>query len=202
MMPEPRCGVGRRLEERGRDDVLDLRAPGERVHRERECAERDRAGDQPLGNAALLEHLGSEWIDGEHDDEQRHAAVSQDRADNDDRQHCPRLADHMDHRGDDRLREARELDHLAEDRAQHEHREVVLDEADHLVHEHAGEHRQHERGIGEHDGEERRDRREHDHAVAAIGDEHQEDERQQNDEETHCVFPLDGWRAMDVSAFR
>jgi hypothetical protein len=51
------------------------------------------------------------------------------------------LAEHADDRGDDRLREARDLDQLAEDRAEQEHREIQLQEADHLVHEQAGEHR-------------------------------------------------------------
>jgi hypothetical protein len=70
--------------------------------------------------------------------------------------------DQADHRRDDRAREARQLDHLAEHRAEQEHRQVGLDEADHLVHEHAAENRRHVRGVGEEHGEQRADWREKD----------------------------------------
>ena len=89
------------------NDVLDLRRTRQRIHREAECAERDRAGDQPLRDIALAEHLGGERIDREHHDEQRHAAVGQDRADHDDREDCALAAEHADHRRDDRLGESR-----------------------------------------------------------------------------------------------
>ena len=53
----PSHGAAQRvgLEERGRDDVLDLRRAGQRVHGEGERAQRDGAGDQPLRDVALPE---------------------------------------------------------------------------------------------------------------------------------------------------
>src|SRR3954454_2039519 len=50
-------------------------------------------GYQPLRDTTGPEHLGCEWICGEHDDEQRHAAIGQDGADEHDGQHGPLLAD-------------------------------------------------------------------------------------------------------------
>ena len=155
------CGVP------GSASIVKVKAPSAMV-----------AGNQPLRNAALPEHLRGEGVDGEHDDEERHAAVGEERAHQHDRQHGVAAPDQADHRGDDRAREAGELDHLAEHRAEQEHRQVGLDEADHLVHEHAAEHRRHERGVGEKHGEQRADRREQDDAEAAVGDEHQERERE------------------------
>ena len=58
----------------------------QRIHGEGERAERDRAGDEALGDIAGAEHFGGEGIGGEDDDEQRHAAIGQDRADEHDRQ--------------------------------------------------------------------------------------------------------------------
>jgi hypothetical protein len=78
-------------------------------------------GHEALGDADLAEHLGRERVDGEDDHEQRDAAVGQHGADQDDRQHRPVAADQPDHGGDDRLREARELDDLAEHGAEQEH---------------------------------------------------------------------------------
>ncbi len=63
--------------------------PGRLVHGQGEGAERDGAGDQPLGQIALAEHFGGERIDGEHHDEQRDAAVGQEAADQDDGQNPP-----------------------------------------------------------------------------------------------------------------
>ena len=102
---EPRRGPGRRLEKCGRDDVLDLRRARQSIHREGEGAESDRARNEPLGNVALAEHLRRERIDRKHHHEQRYAAVGQDRADHDDRQHGPFCADQAYHRCDDRLGE-------------------------------------------------------------------------------------------------
>ena len=115
--------------------------PGRASIVKRECAESDRAGNEPLGNVALAEHLGRERINGEHHHEQRYAAIGKDRADHDDRQHRPLPANQADDRGDDRLGEPRQLDDLAEHRSEHEHRKIVFHKADHLLHEHAGKHR-------------------------------------------------------------
>src|SRR5437867_12236134 len=59
---EPRCRPGIGLEERGGDDVLDLWTARQRVHGESERTQRDSAGDQALGNAALPEHFRGEGI--------------------------------------------------------------------------------------------------------------------------------------------
>ena len=90
---------------------------------------------------------------------------------------------------DDRFREARELDDLAEHRAEQEHRKIELHEDDHLVHEQAGEDRRHSRGIGEQHRAQGRDRREQNDAEAAIGDEHQKEQRSQNNQEVHSSAP-------------
>ena len=67
---EQGSGVGCGLEKCGWNDVLDLRRAGQRIHREGECAQRDRPRNQPLRNIALPKHLGSKRIDGEDHDEQ------------------------------------------------------------------------------------------------------------------------------------
>ena len=186
---EPRRGPGRRLEERRRDDVLDLRRARQGVHREGECTEGDRAWDEPLGDVALPEHLGRERINREHHHEQRDAAIGEDRAHQDDRQHRPFSADQTNDGGDDRLGKTGQLDDLAEHRPEHEHRKVVFHEPDHLLHEHAGEHRRDQGRVGQQHGAERGDWREQDHAVAAIGHEHKEHQRAQHDHEIHDIVP-------------
>ena len=178
-----RPGVG--LEEGRRDDVLDLRRSGQRVHGEGEGAERDRAGDQALGDVALAEHLGRERIDREDDHEQRHAAIGQHGADQHDRQHGALLADEADDRRDDRLGKAGQLDHLAEHGAEQEDRKIQLHEADHLVHEQAGEDRRHGGGVGQQHGEQGRHGSEQDNAEAAVGHEHQKDESGHGDQKAH-----------------
>ena len=80
IVPSYRRGPGRRFEERRRNDVLNLRRAGQRIHREGEGAERDRRRDKPLRNVAAAEKLGGERIDRKHDDEQRNSAIGQKRA--------------------------------------------------------------------------------------------------------------------------
>ena len=183
--PQDRGRPGIGLEEGGRDDVLDLRRSRQRVHREGEGAESDGARDEPLGDAALPEHLGREWIDRKHHHKERHAPVGQKSAHQHDREHGALAPDEANDGRDDGLREPGQLDHFAEHRAEQEDRKVQLHEADHLVHEHAGEDRRHGRGVGQEHGEHRRDRREEDHAEAAIGDKHQEHEGSDGDQKTH-----------------
>jgi hypothetical protein len=173
---QPGSGVNVGLEEGGRDDVLDLRRAGQGIHREGEGAQRNRAGNQALGNAALTEHFSRKRIDREDHDKQRDAAVSQDGADDDDGEHRPLATDDLDHRGNNRLREAGEFNHLAEDRAEQEDGEEVFDEADHLVHEEAGKHRRHHVGVDKQDRAHCSNRREEDDAVAAVGYKHQKDQ--------------------------
>jgi len=43
------------------------------------CAAEIGRGNQPLRDAALSEHLGSKGVNGEHNDEERHAAVGEER---------------------------------------------------------------------------------------------------------------------------
>src|SRR5690606_38056937 len=148
-------------------------------------AQRDRARDQALGDIALAEQFGGKGVYREHHHEQRHPAIGEQRADQHDRQHRALRANHADGRGHDRARESRDLDQLAEHRAQQEHREIQLQEADHPVHEQAGEHRRHQRGIGQQHRAHRRHRREQDDAVAAVSDQHQEAQRAEHDQEIH-----------------
>ena len=182
---EHRRGPGRRLEIGGRNDVLDLRGERQRIHGERERAERDRAGDEALGDIAGAEDFGGEGIGGEYDDEQRHAAIGQNRADKHDRHHRLLFPDDANDRVDDRLRETGEFDHLAEHRAEQEHRKVELREADHLHHEEIGEGGRDGVRVGEEDGAEGGDRREQDDAEASVGDEHQETKCGERDQKIH-----------------
>ena len=64
-----------------------------------------------------------------------------------------------------------------------------LHEADHLLHEDAGEDGRNCRGIGQEHGKHRRDRREEDDAEAAIGNEHQQHERADRDQKVHLPSP-------------
>ena len=73
----PRC----RSEEAGGDDVLDLRRARQGVHGEGEGAQGDGAGIEALGDVGRAEQLGGEGVDGEGDDEERHAAVGEHGAD-------------------------------------------------------------------------------------------------------------------------
>ena len=63
-----------------------------------------------------------------------------------------------------------------------------LHEADHLVHEDAGEDGRHRRGIGQEHGQHRRDGREQDDAEAAVGDEHQQHEGADGDQKGPSAF--------------
>jgi hypothetical protein len=98
-------------------------------------------------------------------------------------------AKHLDHRRYDRLGKPRQLDVLAEDSAQHEHREIIFDEADHLFHEDAGKHRRHQRGVGQQHRAHGGNRREQDDAVAAVGHKHQKNQSGQHDQEIHGELP-------------
>ena len=131
------------------------------------------------------------------------AAVGQQGADDDDRQDRAARAEQADRRGDDRLGEPRQLDHLAEDRAEQEHREVVLQEPDHLVHEQAGEHRRDQRRVGQQHRAQGGHRGEQDDAVAAVRDQHQEGQRRQHDQEFHGTPCPPQWgRSLGVRACR
>jgi hypothetical protein len=90
---EPGRGPSIGLEERRGDQVLNLWAARQRIHRERKGAQSDRAGNQPLGNIALPEHFGGERIDRKDHDKQRHAAVRENRAHQHDREHRALRAD-------------------------------------------------------------------------------------------------------------
>src|SRR2546427_4583934 len=120
---EPRRSPRIGLEEGGGNDVLDLWTARQRVHGEGERTQRDSAGNQAFGNAALAEHLRGEGIYREHHHEQRHAAVGEHRAHHHDRKHGALATDQLDHRGNDRLGKSRQLDDLAENRSQHEYGE-------------------------------------------------------------------------------
>src|SRR5262249_34752843 len=109
-------------------------------------------------------------------------------ADDDNRQNCPPAAQQPYHSGHDRLGKSRQLDHFSENRTEHEHRKIVLEEADRLLHEDAGEHRGDQRRIGQKDGAERGDRSEQDHAVAAVGYEHEKRQSTQHNQKAHDCF--------------
>ena len=142
MHAEHRRGPGVGAEERGRDDVLDLRRARQRVHGEGEGAERDRAGNQPLRDVALAEQsrrrTDTPRTPPRTATRRRRSATrtpARSTASPAARPTSRMVAATID------LREPGQLDQLAEDRAEQEHREVQLQEADHLVHEQAGEHR-------------------------------------------------------------
>jgi hypothetical protein len=92
--------------------------------------------------------------------------------------------------GDDRLRETRQLDDFAKDSAQHENGEIILHEADHLLHEDAGKHGWDQRRVGQEHSAKRGNRSEQDHTVAAVGNKHQKDKSAQHDQEIHSHTPF------------
>jgi len=81
--------------------------------------------------------------------------------------------------GDDSAREAGEFNQLAKHGTQQEHREVELDEADHFFHKQPGKRRADSARIGQQHGAERRNRGKQNHAVSAIGRQHQQCQRRQ-----------------------
>ncbi|MNK82090.1 hypothetical protein D3C87_1018530 [compost metagenome] len=169
------------------DDVLDLRRAGQGVHGERESAESDGGRDQPLGDIALAEHLGSKRIDREDHHEQRHAAVSKQSADQHDHQHRLLGAEQANGRRDNRTGEARQFDQLAEHGTKQEYREIQFDEADHFLHEHPGERRGDGGRVGEQNCAEGGNRGEEDNAVATVGGQHQQRQGCQSNDHTHGV---------------
>jgi hypothetical protein len=169
---EPRRRPSIRLKESGRDNVLDLRRAGQRIHSEGKGAERDRSWNQSLRDLRLPEHFGGERINGEDHNEKRDAAVSEQAANQNDRQHSPLTPDQTDHRRDDRFGKAGEFDDFSENRAEQKDREIKFHEADHFIHEKAGEDRRHSGGIGQQDGEQSGDRCKEYDTEAAICDEH------------------------------
>ena len=170
---QPGRGIDIGLEEGGRDDVLNLRRARQRVHREGERTQRNRAGDQALGNITGLEHFSGERVDRKHHNKQRHTAIGQDAADQHDGQHGPLPPDGTYHGRDDGLGKARQLDHFAKHGAEQEHREIQFDEADHLVHEQAGEHGRDQMRVDQQHGAQGRHRGKKNHAEAAVGHQHQ-----------------------------
>ena len=75
--------------------------------------------------------------------------------------------------GDNRTRESRQLNQLAEYRAQQKHREIELHKADHFFHKQAGKGRADRARVGEEHRAEGGDRRKEDHAVSTVGCQHQ-----------------------------
>jgi len=144
----------------------------------------------------LAEHLRAERIDREHHHEQRHAAVGQERAHQHDGQDGPPRPQQLHDGGHDGAREARQLDELAEHGAQKEHRKVELDEAHHLFHEQPGKDDRNGSRIGEEHRPDGGDWREQDDAEAAIGHEHQEEQRRKADDEAHRrqIQGMNEWR--------
>ena len=86
------------------------------IHREGECAERDRCRDKPLRDVASAKKLGGERIDRKHDDEQRNSAIGQQRRDENDRQHGTVSAENCHGAGNYGARKSGKLNELAEDR--------------------------------------------------------------------------------------
>ena len=117
---------GRRLEIRGRDDVLDLRRTRQRDHREGKDAHPERRRQQTLRNIRLTEHIRAERIHDESDDENRKTAVRQHSAAEEHRKHCALLAEHLDDLARDRRRESALFHEAREDSAEQEHRIIRL----------------------------------------------------------------------------
>ena len=178
-------GHRRCAKEGRRNDVLDLWTAWHGVHGERVRAERVGRRDEALGNVGLAKQLGGERIHGERDDDHRHAAVDHQRADHHDAEHRAVTSGEMADAGGDRLGETGDLDQLAEERAEHEHRKVVPEERGHAVHEQRAVDRQHRARHRHGDRAKSRQRREEDDAVAAIRHEDEKGEGDERDDDAH-----------------
>jgi len=81
--------------------------------------------------------------------------------------------------------ESRQFHHFAEYGAEQEHGEIQLHEADHFLHEDAGEHRRDGGGLRQKNCGERGERRHQDHAVSAIRGQHEKRQGGEDDDERH-----------------
>ena len=171
--PQPggRPGVG--AEETSGDNILDLRRAGQGVHGKRECPEGDGGRDQPFGDPALAKQFGGEGVDGKSHHKQRHPAVGQQGAHQHDHRDRVAASEDADGGGDNRPRESRQLNQLAEHGAQQKHREIELHKADHFFHKQAGKGRADRARVGDQHRAEGGDRRKEDHAVSTVGRQHQ-----------------------------
>ena len=115
----------------------------------------------------------------------RHAAVDHQRADRHDAEHRAAASGEMADAGGDRLREPGDLDQLAEQRAEHEHRKVVPEERRHAVHEQRAVGGQHRAGHRQQHGAQRRDRGEQNDAISAVRDQDEKAECEQRDDDAH-----------------
>ena len=168
-----RIGVG--AVEVGRDDVLDLRGAGDTGHGDGERTGGDTTGDQTLGNVCLLEQVGSERINREHDDEQADAAVSHDHAGENDCEQTIGVADFFHDGVGDRLGQTSVFHDFAEHGAEQEDGEECFDVSDCVTHKKFSVGRQDRQALqgGRQDG---KDRGEHDDGESLVGNVHEADE--------------------------
>ncbi len=194
-------GIGVGTKEGGRDDILDLRCPGQRVHRNGEGRKGDGRGYETLRDIGATEHLGGKGIGREDDDEHGNAAIGENHADDRDGENCPLGAHDPRDARDDRARRPRYLDKLAEDGAEEEYREIEFHECRELVHEQAAEGRRHCAGVGEKDrghGDERGDK---DDAESAISEIDERRERTETYPKSHCARLPISFAAAILSMF-
>ncbi len=182
--PEPGRGEGRGAEERHRDRVLDGGRAGHGRHGEGGGAQRDRRGHQPMWNVGRLEQGMPHGSEHEERDEQADAAIGDDGA----RQHhgqdgAPRSEPGR-HRLRDDLDRAARLHQFAEQGAEQEDGEELRQEIGGAAHEDLCPARQH-RLARQQGGEDGAGRCEQQDAPAAIGEEDQQAECDENPEKPH-----------------
>ena len=172
-------------EERHRDRVLDGGCARHAAQRERRAAEENCARDEALGRVRGPEQRHRNGIRRKHDDEHRDAAVGEDAARQDDGEERLLGAEPRHDPAGDGRRRARVAHQPAEDRAEQEERKVLRHEAAEARHEDLGVRGEQPRVAARDHGEEREDRREDQYGDPAVGEVHQEREREENAEDAN-----------------
>ncbi len=169
----------RRAEERHGDGVLDRRRPRQHRHGESRGAERDRRRHQPLRHFGGAKQRMRHRREHEEGDEQADAAIGDQRAGENHRQHGPLGPEPLGHEGRDRRHRAGVLHQLAEQRAEQKDREELHDELGGARHERLRPVREH-RLPRQPRGDDRGRGREQKNAPAAIGEPDEETERDED----------------------
>ncbi len=181
---EPRRGEGRGAEERHGDGVLQRRRAGQRRHGEGHSAKRDRGRHQPARDIGPLEQAHGHRCENEQGDKETYTAIGDDGAGQDhgeDGTSRPELLGHETRDGFDR---AAILHDLAEYGAEQKQREELREELRGAAHEGLGPVRK-KRLAGSQSSDQSCKWRDQQHAPAAIGQEDEQSEADEDAEKSH-----------------
>ncbi|WP_372827171.1 hypothetical protein [Polaromonas sp.] len=193
-----RCGA----EVRHRNGVLDGWGAGQGCRREGEGTECNRCRNQALGQLGLAEQRCGDRVDRKGDDEQRHPAIGQHCTGQNDGQHGALGTQRArDDPGNDQGGPAG-LHQLADYRAQQEERKERDHEAAERRHEDLGVAGQQRCGRAEKDCQQRAQRREQEHANAAVGQGHQQGQREHDADNADYGWKKNASRPCLISGLR